>query len=117
MIKQGALLEKIRAQKAHVSQKIVFYVKGITVKYKELHSTKPFLVSQRQAAQTVIHSSKRKNPQKKKEQGAQLAEALKNSHNTNTKFHYREVTITLEGYKIFFCISEITISKTIRHVG
>ena len=65
MIKQGALLENIRAQKAHVSQKIVLYVKGITVKYKELHSMKSFLVSQRQAAQTVIYSSERNNPQKK----------------------------------------------------
>ena len=52
-----------------------------------------------------------------REQGARLVEAPKKSHNTNTKFHYREVSITSEGYKIFLYISEITISKTIRHIG
>ena len=40
---------------------------------------------------------------------------MKKSHNTNTKFHYGEVTITSEDHKIF--LSEITISKTIRHIG
>ena len=81
---------------------------------------KPFLVLQRQAAQTILHSSERKNPQgkrrEKREQGARLEEALKKSHNTNTKFHCREVTITSEDYKIFLCISKITISKTILHI-
>ena len=31
MIKQGARLEKVWVQKAHVSQKIVLYFKGVTV--------------------------------------------------------------------------------------
>ena len=121
MIKQGARVGKLWAQKAHVSQKIVLYVKGVTIKYRELHSTKSFLVPQRQAAQTVLYSSERKNPQgerrEKREQGARLAEALKKSYNTNTNFHCREVTITLEDYKIFLCISKITINKTILHIG
>ena len=121
MIKQGARLGKVWAQKVHVSQKIALYVKGVTVKYRELHSTKLLLVSQRQEAQTGLYSSERKNQRgkrrEKKEQGARLAKALKNSHNTNTKFHWREVTITSEGYKIFLCISKITISKTILHIG
>ena len=121
MIKHGARLGKVWAQKAHVSKKIVLYVKGVTVKYRELHSTKSFLVSQRQVAQTILYSSERKNPQGKRrekiEQGARLAEALKKAHNTNTKFHCREVTITLEDYKIFLYISKITISKTILHIG
>ena len=82
---------------------------------------KSFLVPQRQAAQTVLYSSEIKNPQgkrrEKREQGARLTEALKKSHNTNTKFHYREVTITSEDYKIFLCISKITISITILHIG
>ena len=95
--------------------------KGFTVKYRELRSMKPFLVPQRQATQIVLYSSERKNPQgkrkEKREHGARLAEALKKSHNTNTKFHCREVTITSEDYKIFLCISKITISKTILHIG
>ena len=87
-----------------------------TVKYRELHSTKPFLLPLRQAAQTVLYSPERKKPTRKKkkktEQGARLAEALKKSNNINTKFHCKEVTITSKDYKIFLCISKITISKT-----
>ena len=40
---------------------------------------------------------------------------MKKSHNTNTKFHYREGTVTSEDYIIF--LSEITIRKTIRYIG
>ena len=42
---------------------------------------------------------------------------MKKSHNTNTKFQYREVTITLENYKIFLCISKITVSKNVLHIS
>ena len=93
---------------------LFFIFKEVTVKYKELHPAKPPLISQRQAAQTVLCSSKQKNPTRKKKKRARSS-ALKKSHNTNTKFHYGEVTITSEDYKIF--ISEITISKTILHIG
>ena len=43
--------------------------------------------------------------------------ALKSSHNINTKFHYREVTITSEDYKIFLFISKITVSQTVLHIS
>ena len=29
----------------------------------------------------------------------------------NTKFHYMEVTVTSENYKIYFCISKITVKR------
>ena len=93
---------------------LFFILKDVTVKYKELHSTKPPLISQRQAVQTVLCFSKRKNQIRKKKKRARSS-ALKKSHNTNTKFHYGEVTITSEDYKIF--LSEITISKTILHIS
>ena len=93
---------------------LFFIFKEVTVKYKELHSAKPPLISQRQAAQTVLCSSEQKNPTRKKKKRARSL-ALKKSHNTNTKFHYEEVTITSEDYKIF--LSDIIISKTIRHIG
>ena len=63
----------------------------------------------------VPYSSERKNPQrkrrKKKKQGARLPKTLKKSHNTNTEFHYKEVTITSEDYKISICISKIQLAK------
>ena len=90
---------------------LFFIFKEVTVKYKELHSAKSPLISQRQ---TVLCSSEWKNPIRKKKKRARIS-ALKKSHNTNTKFHYGEVTITSEDYKIF--LSEITIRKTIRHIG
>ena len=96
---------------------LFFIFKGVTVKYKELHSAKTPLISQRQAAQTVLCFSKRKKSHEEKEKKRARSSALKKSHNTNTKFHYGEVTITSEGYKIFLCISEIIISKTVRHIG
>ena len=69
----------------------------------------------------VPYSSERKNPQGKirgkRKQGARFPETLKKSHNTNTEFHYKEVTITSKGYKISLCISKITIRKTILHIG
>ena len=53
---------------------------------------------------------RKKNPQgkrrEKRKQGARLVEGSEKSHNTNTKFHFREVTITSEDYKIFLYISE-----------
>ena len=93
---------------------LFFIFKEVTIKYKELHLAKPPLISQRQAAQTVLCSSERKNLTRKKKKRVRSS-ALKKSHNTNTKFHYEEVTITSEDYKIF--LSEITISKTIRHIS
>ena len=97
-----------------IHQGLFLIFKEVTVKYKELHSVKPPLISQRQAAQTVLCSSERKNPTRKKKIRARSS-ALKRSHNTDTKFHYGEVTITSKDYKIF--LSEITISKTIRLIG
>ena len=53
MIKQGARLGKVWVKKSHVSQKIVLYFKGVTVKYRGLQSTEPFPAPQRQVAQTI----------------------------------------------------------------
>ena len=68
-----------------------------------------FPAPKRRVAHTVLYSSKRKTHKKKEEkrkkQGARLVEALK-SHITNTKFHFREVTIISEDYKIFLYISK-----------
>ena len=93
-----------------------FIFKEVTVKYKELHSAKPPLISQRQAEQTILCSSKRKNPTRKKKKRVRSL-ALKKSHNTSTKFHYREVTITSKDYKIFLCILKITVSQTILYIS
>ena len=95
---------------------LFFIFKEVTVKYKELHSAKPPLISQRQAAQTVLCSSKRKNPTRKKKKKARSS-ALKKSHNTSTNFHYREVTITSKDYKIFLCISKTIVSQTVLHIS
>ena len=51
----------------------------------------------------------KKNPQgKKREEKARssVGRNFEKSHNTNTKFHFRDVTITSEDYKIFLYISE-----------
>ena len=54
---------------------------------------------------------KKKKKKNKIKQGARLLETLKKSHNTNTEFHYKEVTITSEGYKISLCISKVQLAK------
>ena len=107
-------MERSRYHKRMIHKGLFFIFKEVAVKYKELHSAKPPQISQRQATQTVLYSSKRKNPTRKKKKRARSS-AIKKSHNTNTKFNYGEVTITSEDYKIF--LSKITISKIIRHIG
>ena len=87
MIKQGARLGKVWVKKSHVSQKIVLYFKGVTVNTEDY--------SQRS------HSLHLRDKWHK-----QFGRSSEKSHNTNTKFHFREVTITSEDYKIFLYISE-----------
>ena len=57
------------------------------------------------------HKGKEEEKKKKIKQGARLPESFKKSHNTNTEFHYKEVTITSEGHKISLCISKIQLTK------
>ena len=87
-------------QKAHVSQKIVLYFKGVTVNAENY--------SQRSRS---LHLKDKRHkqfstPQKEKPTRSSVGRSSEKSHNTNTKFHFREVTITLEDYKIFLYISK-----------
>ena len=106
MIKQGARLGWVWVQKAHVLQKIVLYFKSVTVNIENYSQWRRSLHKRREQFST---SQKEKQTRKKKRKNiarSSASRSSKKSHNTNTKFHFREVTITLENYKIFLYISE-----------
>ena len=76
-------------QKAHVSQKIVLYFKGVTVNAENYSQRSRFLhLRDKQHKQFSTHHKEK--PTRKK----------------NRKEKAREVTITSEDYKIFLYISE-----------
>ena len=109
MIKQGARLGKVWVQKAHVSQKIVLYFKGVTVNTEDYSqwSRSLHLRDKRHKQFSTPQKEKPTRKKKRKEKArSSVGRSSEKSHNTNTKFHFREVTITLEDYKIFLYISE-----------
>ena len=109
MIKQGARLGKVWVQKAHVSQKIVLYFKRVTVNAKNYsqRSRSLHLKDKRHKQFSTSQKEKPTRTKKRKEKArSSVGKSSEKSHNTNTKFHFKEVTITSEDYKIFLYISE-----------
>ena len=109
MIKQGARLGRAWVQKAHVSQKIVLYFKGVTVNTKNYSQRSRSLHLRDKRHKQFSTPQKEKPTRKNKRKGkarSLVGRSSEKSHNTNTKFHFREVTITSEDYKIFLYISE-----------
>ena len=84
MIKQGARLEKVWVQKAHVLQKIVIYFKGVTVNTGD-HSQRSRSLRLRDKRHKQFPTPQKEKPTRKRgekrKQGARLVEALK-SHIT-----------------------------------
>ena len=104
MIKQGARLGKAWVQKSHVSQKIVLYFKGVTVNTEDYSqwSHSLHLRDKRHKQFSTPQKEKPTRKKKRKEKArSSVGRSSENSYNTNTKFHFREVKITLEDYKIF----------------
>ena len=110
MIKRGARLGKVWVQKPHVSQKIVIYFKGVTVNTGDCsqQSRSLHLRDKRHKQLSTPQKEKptRKKRKRKEKARSSVGRSSKKSHNTNTKFNFREVTITLEDYKIFLYILE-----------
>ena len=97
MIKQGARLGKVWVQKAHVSQKIVLYFKGVTVNTGDYgqRSRSLHLRDKRHKRFSTPQKEKPTRKKKRKEKArSSVGRSFEKSHNTNTKFHFREVTIT-----------------------
>ena len=96
-------------QKAHVSQKIVLYFKGVTVNAENYsqRSRSLHLIDKRHKQFSTPQKEKPTRKKKRKEKArSSVGRNSEKSHNTNTKFHFKEVTITSEDYKIFLYISE-----------
>ena len=81
--KARSLARKGSGTKAHVSQKIVLYLKGVTINIENY--------SQRSRS---LHLRDK------------LHKQFSTPHNTYTKFYFREVKITAEGYKILLYIKK-----------
>ena len=109
MIKQGARLRKVWVQKAHVSQKIILYFKRVTVNTGD-YSQRSCSLHLRDKRHKQFSTPQKEKPtmkKKRKEKAmSSVGRSSEKSHNTNTKFHFREVTITSEDYKIFLYISK-----------
>ena len=109
MIKQGAWLRKVWVQKAHVSQNIILYFKGVIVN-TENYSQQSCSLHLRDKQHKQFSTPQKEKPTRKnkgKEKArSSVGRSSKKSHSTNTKFHFREVTITSEDYKTFLYIPE-----------
>ena len=91
-------------QKAHVSQKIVLYFKGVTVN-TENYSQRSHSLHLRDKWHKQFSTSQKEKPiRKKKKAKSSVGRSSEKSHNINKKFHFREVTITSKDYKIFLYI-------------
>ena len=109
MIKQGARLGKVWVQKAHVSQKIVLYFKGVIVNTEDYNqwSRSLHLRDKRHKQLSTPQKEKPTRKKKRKEKArSSVGRSSEKSRNTNTKFHFKEVTITSKVYKIFLYILE-----------
>ena len=109
MIKQGARLRKVWVQKTHVSQKIVLYFKGITFNTEDyIQQIRSLHLRDKRHKQFSTPQKEKPTRKKKRKEKARslVGRSSEKSHNINTKFHFREVTITSEDYKIFLYISE-----------
>ena len=109
MIKQGAWLRKVWVQKAHVSQKIVLYFKGVIVNTEDYNQRSRSLQLRDKRHKQFYTPQKEKPTRKKKRKDkarSSVGRSSEKSHNTNPKFHFKEVIITSEDYKIFLYISE-----------
>ena len=93
-------------QKAHVSQKIVLYFKGVTINAENYSQQSRSLHKRREHFSTPQKEKSIRKKERKKIARSSAGRTSEKSHNTNTKFHFREVTITSEDYKIFLYISK-----------
>ena len=120
-------------QKVNVSQNIVLYFKGVTVNTGD-YSQRIHSLHLRDKWHKQFSTPQKEKPIRKKKRKEKARNSIgrssKKSHKTNTKFHFREVTITSEHYKIFlykklqstksFSTSQkkkITISKVVLHIS
>ena len=96
-------------QKAQVSQKIFLYFKEVTVN-TENYSQRSHSLHLRDKRHKQFSTPQKEKPTRKKKRKekarSSVGRSSEKSHNTNTKFHFREVTITSEDYKIFLHILE-----------
>ena len=109
MIKQEAQLGKVWSQKAHVSQKIVLYFKGFTIN-TENYSQRSHSLHLRDKRHKQFSTPQKEKPTRKNKRKEKVRSSVgrssKKSHNTNIKFHFREIIITSEDYKTFLYISD-----------
>ena len=120
-------------QKVNVSQKIVLYFKGFTVNTGD-YSQRIHSLNLRDKRYKQFSTPQKEKPIRKKKRKEKARNSIgrssEKSHKTNTKFHFKEVTLTSEHYKIFlyrklqsaksFSTSQkkkITISKVVLHIS
>ena len=104
-----------------IHKRLFFISKELQLNTKNYiqRSHSKYLGDERHKHFSTPHKENKPTGKKKRKERARslIDKALKKSHNTNMKFHYREVTITSENYKIFLYISKITVSQTVLHIS
>ena len=127
MIKQGAQLRKVWAQKVHVLQKLFFISKDLQLT--------PWITVNRAVPCTLetsgINGSLPLKKKRKEKARSSTDRSSEKSRNTNTLFQFRKITITSEDYKIYLYIPKnynqqgwsphlkkkiITISRAVLHI-
>ena len=87
----------------------MLYFKEVTVN-TENYSQRSRSLHLRDKRHKQFSTPQKENPQEKKKRKekarSSVGRSFEKSHNTNTKFHFRDVTITSRDYKIFLYILE-----------
>ena len=108
-------------QKAHVSQKIVLYFKGVIVNTGDYSQRSRSLHLRDKRHKQFSTPQKEKNPQgkrrEKRKQGARLVEALKSHITQIQNFISGKLQSPQRITKCFFTSQKITISKVVLHIS
>ena len=106
-------------QKAHVSQKIVLYFKGVTVNSKD-YGQRSRSLNLRDKRHKQFSTPQKEKPTRKKKgkekARSSVGRSSEKSHNTNTNFHSGKLQSPQRITKSLFTYQKITISKVVLHI-